>query len=52
MSPLQVALPLQENNYNFVNREMQMMTSNEVSTSPCSDVMDASAPKLAVLCQA
>jgi len=36
VSPLQVALPLQENDYNFVNLEMQMMTSNEVSTSPCS----------------
>ncbi|GIU02736.1 hypothetical protein TUM4438_46750 [Shewanella sairae] len=35
VSPLPAGLPLQENWKNFVNRETQMMTSIEVSASPC-----------------
>lgn len=35
VSPLPAGLPLQENQKNFVNGETQMMTSIEVSASPC-----------------
>jgi RNA-directed DNA polymerase len=35
VSPLPAGLPLQENEKNFVNGETQMMTSIEVSASPC-----------------
>ena len=35
VSPLPAGLPLQESLKNFVDGETQMMTSNEVSASPC-----------------